>query len=139
MNYIYLLCPIISLITCQLIKFLGEILINKKITINRLLNGNGGMPSSHTSFVSSVTMLIGFKIGFDNPLFALALITSFIISYDSMGVRMECGRQAIVINKLLKKEKINDIKLKELQGHKPLEVIIGYIYGTFIAFLFSLI
>lgn len=134
---IYLICPFVALITCQLIKFLGELIKYKKVNIYRLLNGNGGMPSTHTTFISSITMLIGFKLGFDTPFFAFSFITSLIIAYDGMGVRRESGKQANAINILLKKEKIS-LNLKEQLGHQPLEVIIGYLYGTLIAFLFSL-
>ena len=136
MEYIYLVCPFISLLICQLIKFLIELIKYQKININRLFNGNGGMPSTDTTFISSITMLIGFKLGFDTPIFALALITSFIISYDSMGVRLESEKQAIAINKLGKIKKIN-FNLKEQLGHQPLEVFVGYLFGTIMAFIFS--
>ena len=133
MEYVYLICPFVSLISCQLLKSLGEFIKYKRFNIYRLINGNGGMPSTHTAFVSAITMLIGFKLGFDTPLFALAFTTSFVISYDAMGVRQEAGKHAKIINNL-----INEKKLKEELGHKALEVIVGYIYGTLIAFLFSL-
>ncbi len=138
MNYIYLICPFSTLVICQLLKFLVEVVKYGKISINRLFNGNGGIPSSHTSFISSITMLIGFKIGFNTPIFALAFIMSCIISYDSIGVRLETERQAIAINKL---GEIGNIKfnLKEELGHKLPEVIVGYIFGTAMAYLFSLI
>ena len=133
MEYVYLICPFVSLISCQLLKSLGEFIKYKRFNVYRLVNGNGGMPSTHTAFVSAITMLIGFKLGFDTPLFALAFTTSFVISYDAMGVRQEAGKHAKIINNL-----INEKKLKEELGHKALEVIVGYIYGTLIAFLFSL-
>ena len=60
MKYIYIICPFVSLILCQLIKMLIEIFKNKKIDLTRFTNGDGGMPSSHTTFISSITMLIGF-------------------------------------------------------------------------------
>ena len=133
MEYVYLICPFVSLISCQLLKSLGEFIKYKRFNVYRLFNGNGGMPSTHTAFVSAITMLIGFKLGFDTPLFALAFTTSFVISYDAMGVRQEAGKHAKLINNL-----INEKKLKEELGHKALEVIVGYIYGTIVAFLFSL-
>lgn len=138
MNYIYLVCPFVALITCQLIKFLGELIKYRKVNLYRLINGNGGMPSTHTTFISSITMLIGFKEGFSSPLFALALVISFIVAYDGMGVRLESSKQAVAINKIIKKEKMRVKRLKEQLGHKPFEVIVGYIYGTLLAFLFSL-
>ena len=102
------------------------------------------MPSSHTSFASSLTMLIGFRLGFDSPLFALGLVFTFIVSYDAMGIRLESEKQAEAINlifeKFLKgKTKQGFTKLKEELGHKPLEVLVGIFLGTLMAFIFSLI
>ncbi len=138
-KYIFLICPFVSLILCQLIKFFIELIMSKKVNIIRLFNGNGGMPSTHTTFISSITMLIGFKLGFDTPIFAVALIMSFIVAYDGMGVRMESGKQANAINLLVENQKLNIVKLKEKLGHKPLEVIVGYIFGTVMAYIFSII
>lgn len=138
MEYRFIICPFVALITCQLIKFLGELIKYKKVNLYRLINGNGGMPSTHTTFISSITVLIGLRVGFDTPIFALALVVSCIIAYDGMGVRRESGNQAVAINKLIKKDRIRIKKLKEELGHKPLEVMCGYIYGSLIALLFSL-
>lgn len=140
-KYIYLVCPFVTLVICQIIKFTIESIENRKLCFARLINGCGGMPSSHTSFSSSITMLIGFTIGFDSPLFAACLIFTFIISYDAMGLRFESGKQAEAINLIFDnfikgKPKKGFKRLKEQLGHKPLEVIAGMILGTYIAFLF---
>ena len=108
----------------------------------RLINGCGGMPSSHTSFSSSVTMLIGFEMGFDTPLFAACLIFTFITAYDAMGLRWESGKQAEAINLIFDsfvrgKPKKGFKRLKEQLGHKPLEVIAGMLLGTIVALIFS--
>lgn len=133
-DYIYLICPFVTLVICQLIKFVIESIEYKKINLYRLFNGTGGMPSSHTSFSSSLTMLIGFKQGFDSPIFAVALIFTFIISYDAMGLRWESGKQAEAINLIYedfykKNIKSGFKKLKEQLGHKPIEVLIGMSLG----------
>lgn len=143
-QYIYLICPFSTLIICQLIKFVVESIENRRLNFARLFNGCGGMPSSHTSFASSLTMLIGFRLGFDSPLFALGLVFTFIVSYDAMGIRLESEKQAEAINlifeKFLKgKTKQGFTKLKEELGHKPLEVLVGIFLGTLMAFIFSLI
>ena len=97
----------------------------------RLINGCGGMPSSHTSFSSSVTMLIGFEMGFDTPLFAACLIFTFITAYDAMGLRWESGKQAEVINNTL------GTNLKEPLGHKPIETLIGVLFGIVLSILLN--
>ena len=42
-------------------------------------------------------MLIGYTLGFNSPIF-IALIFTFIVSYDAMGLRFESGKQAEAIN-----------------------------------------
>lgn len=139
MEYIYIICPFVALITCQIIKFLLEGIETRKFRLDRLTNGSGGMPSSHSSFTTSITMLVGFKLGFQDPLFAICLVFTGIVIYDAMGLRYQSGKHAEAINRLNKSNRIKDELLKEELGHKPIEVLVGIIYGTFIAYLFSLI
>ena len=83
-------------------------------------------------------MLIGLKEGFDTPIFALAFIVSLIIAYDGMGVRLETEKQAKAINELGKLKKLN-FKLKDKLGHQPVEIMMGYILGTIMAFIYSFV
>lgn len=138
MKYIYLICPFTALVICQVIKFILESIKNKRLDFERLFNGSGGMPSTHTTFSFSLAMIIGYTLGFETPVFAVALIFALITSYDALGVRYESGKQAIAINYLLKENgKIDFKKLKEKIGHEPLEVFVGMLLGTFVSFLFS--
>lgn len=138
-KYKFLLVPIITLLVCQTLKFIIESIMCRKLIWGRLFNGTGGMPSSHTSFSTSLTMMLGLNLGFDSPLFAIALVFTFIVSYDAMGLRMESGKQAEAINKLFD-ETFKDgsmTKLKEKLGHKPQEVFVGLIFGTLSALFFT--
>lgn len=139
-DYIYLVVPIFSAISAQIIKFMGESIKYKKLNWERLFNGNGGMPSTHTSFTFSLTMTIGLLQGFSSPLFAIALVFSCVVGYDAMGLRMESGKQAIAINKIadeifFRNTKIGIKHLKEQLGHKPLEVLMGIIWASFCSIL----
>jgi len=141
-NYIYIIVPFATLILCQLLKFLIESLKHKKVMWGRLFNGNGGMPSSHTSFSVSVTMTIGLNEGFTSPIFAVALVFSLITMHDAMGLRFESGKQAEAINLLLDEvfEAEEGFKhLKEQLGHKPLEVLMGLILGIVSALFFTFV
>lgn len=143
-EYIYLICPFTALIICQIIKFGIESIKNKKMNFARLFNGCGGMPSSHTTFSSSITMLIGYTLGFNSPIFATALIFTFIVSYDAMGLRFESGKQAEAINYIFEQfikgnRKQSYTKLKEQLGHKPLEVLVGMFLGSLISFIYYII
>ena len=140
-QYKYLVVPFITLIVCQTLKFSLESITNKKIIWGRLFNGTGGMPSTHTSFSSSLTMMIGLNLGFNSALFAIALIFTLIVSYDAMGLRMESGLQAEAINKIFDEifKDDNITKLKEKLGHKPCEVLGGMILGITSALFFTYI
>lgn len=140
-NYKFLLVPVLTLLICQTLKFIIESIINKKLLWGRLFNGTGGMPSSHTSFSTSLTTMLGLNLGFDSPIFAVALVFTLIVSYDAMGLRMESGKQAEAINKLFDETfKNKDItKLKEKLGHKPEEVLAGITLGIISALFFTYI
>ena len=107
-------------------------------------HGSGGMPSSHTSMVVSASIMLGALNGFDSALFAAALVFSSVVMYDATGVRRETGRQAEVINRILQDVLINgrpisNVELKELVGHKPIEVAAGALLGIVIAVVYLLI
>ena len=122
----------------QVIKIIIELLRKRKLHWG-LLMSSGGMPSSHSSFVTAVTTVIGLTEGFDSPIFALGAIVSLIVMYDASGVRRAAGKQAKVINELLDSIENTgvelDKKLKEMLGHTPIEVAAGAVLGIVIALL----
>ena len=139
-EYIYLIVPFTSLVLAQIIKFTIESIQNKKLMWARLFNGSAGMPSSHSSFSFSLTVIILLVHGLTSPLFAISLIFSFIVAYDAMGVRLESGKQAEAINTIVtemfsKKPKITIARLKEQIGHQPLEVLVGMLLGTIVSII----
>ena len=100
----------------------------------RILAQAGGMPSSHSAMVSSLVTAIGYQNGLDSPLFAIAVVLAVIVMYDARGVRQESGKQARVLNELLRTvfsgHPITDAELKELVGHTTLQVLVGCIIGV---------
>lgn len=137
-NYVYIIVPMISLILCQITKFTIESIKKKKLIWERLFNGAGGMPSTHTSFSFALTFTCFYQNGLESPFFAIALVFSMIVSYDAMGVRMESGRQAEAINdiaeNIFKNKSSGGIAhLKEELGHYPKEVFVGIIFAFFIS------
>lgn len=140
-EYKFLLVPFLTLLICQITKFTIESISQKKLLWGRLFNGAGGMPSSHSSFATSLTTMLGLNLGFNSPEFAISLIFTLIVSYDAMGLRMESGLQAEAINKIydeIFKDK-GMKKLKEKLGHKPQEVFAGMILGIISAIFFTYI
>ena len=139
----YLLVPFVTLVTCQVIKFILESIKARKFKFARLFNGTGGMPSSHSAFTFALTFTILFKEGPGSPLFSVALIFSIIVAYDAMGLRMESGKQAHAINLLadevFEEEPDKEIaELKEQLGHKPLEVLIGIVLALVMSAIFQI-
>ena len=60
-----------------------------------------------------------------------------------MGVRLETGKQAVIINELveafekLTEDDIPEEKLKTFVGHTPIQVSAGVVIGTLNAFLMN--
>jgi len=102
----------------------------------------GGMPSSHSAGVASLTTYIALKRGFPTIDFALSLVYGMIVMYDAQGIRRQTGELTLKVNDLDELlDKVNHEKpvkfvekapekLKEMLGHKPEEVIGGALLGV---------
>ncbi|MGL4534237.1 MAG: divergent PAP2 family protein [Fusobacteriaceae bacterium] len=122
-------------------KVLTEVITKKKLDFSTIW-GTGGMPSSHSSTVTSLATSVGIINGFNSVEFAIAATFTGIVMYDAAGIRRAAGKQAGIINRLLEKihhspylTGVQEEKLKELLGHTPLEVLVGGILGITVAFL----
>ena len=138
-SYKFIIIPFLGLVISQIIKFILESIKYKRLCLERILDGSGGMPSSHSSFVTSLTTTIALNYGFTSVYFAISLIFSLVVIYDSMGVRYEAGKQAEILNDIVEKIQFNK-KIKELKekvGHKPIEVLCGVMLGLSIALIFN--
>lgn len=123
---------IISWAAAQAIKIVLTLITEKRFDASRIV-GTGGMPSSHSSFTMALSFSVGKYHGFDSPLFAVALIFSFVTMYDAQGIRRAAGKHAEILNDLIQEHKMPDIgELKELLGHTPLEVAAGAVLGILI-------
>ena len=98
--------------------------------------GAGGMPSAHSAMVVATTVSSGLAIGFDSPVFAISFVLSGIVMYDAAGVRRHAGRHARALNRIIQELKgehpLKNIRLKELIGHSPMEVLVGALQGLFV-------
>ncbi len=121
----------------QILKVIFVFVTQKKLDMARIV-GAGGMPSSHSAFVTSLCTSIGLVDGFDSTLFALSFGIAAVVMYDAAGVRRAAGQQAQVLNKMIDEWGHGDFtsaetRLKELLGHTPIEVIAGAVLGIIIA------
>ena len=98
-----------------------------------LLFSAGGMPSTHSALMGSVTLAIGIYDGFNSTLFALAFALSMVVMYDATGIRRQAGMHAqkinLMINELFRGQPISEDQLKEVLGHSPLQVLMGMLLG----------
>lgn len=135
-KYIYV--PVILWLFVQTFKVIFELIVTKKFNFKRIL-GAGGMPSSHSAIVVSLATLIGKYEGVDTSIFALAVITSFIVMYDAAGVRRAAGKQAKLLNKIIETPGLSSIqvqeKLVEVLGHSPIQVFVGALVGVIVGIL----
>ena len=140
-RYITLVAPFLSWFIAQFLKPFTHY-FKTGMWNWKQFSASGGLPSSHSSVVSSITLAIGFKDGFDSSLFALALVLSCIVAYDAMNVRYFAGENIrmtkLLIDELqeilpsiLKSDKNFD-RLKEVLGHTVVEVCCGYLLGILI-------
>ena len=139
-----ILAGIASWTSAQCLKLLIFWIVNKKLDFERLL-GDGGMPSSHSATVTSVALMTGLVSGFDSPVFGVAFILAVVVMHDASGVRLETGKQAKVINELVKifedlgKSNLSpEDKLKEFVGHTHIQVLAGFCLGIITLIYFCL-
>ncbi len=134
-------------LTAQVLKTIINCILMKKFQAERLW-GAGGMPSSHSALVCSMTIAAGRSLGFSSPVFAIAVVMALIVMYDAMGVRRAACEQAKVLNQIIfdwmdanpalfSNEKQNK-QLKEMLGHTPTEVLSGALLGIFFGFVIPL-
>ncbi len=96
------------------------------------------MPSSHAAAVVALATAVGLSQGFDSAVFACCGVLAVIVMIDASGVRYETGKQAKILNRITKElfsgkaEEINT-GLKELVGHTPFQVLMGFLLGIVVA------
>ena len=114
----YLYIPLVVWFCIQSFKVIYELVVTKKFNFKRIL-GAGGMPSSHTAVVTTISTMIGRFEGFDTSIFALAVIFSLVVMYDAAGVRRAAGKQARLLNKIIETPGLSSVQVQE----KSVEVL----------------
>ena len=133
----HLLTALVGLVLAQILKVFFDYWRTKSWQ-RALLFSTGGMPSSHSSLAVSLAVSVGMHEGFETPLFAICAVLALVVMHDAQGIRRAAGKQAEAINFLFSKLENQGItldkKLKELLGHRPIEVMAGGILGLIVAF-----
>ena len=130
----FLITSISSWLIAQVLKVIIHAVVCKSWDLERLF-GDGGMPSGHSATVTSMALFAALRCGANSYEFAIAGILAVIVCHDAMGVRLETGKQAAVLNEileafeLLSPEKLSEANLKEFVGHTPIQVMAGILLG----------
>ena len=130
----------------QVLKTLINFILLGKFQLERMW-GDGGMPSAHSATVCAMVIATARSEGFSSAIFAVAAVVAIITMHDAMGVRRETGEQAKVLNKMIEPwidvtEKnapfLQNMHLKEMVGHTPLQVLAGFVVGCVVGALYPM-
>ncbi len=137
---------ILSWFIAQVLKTIINFILLGKFQLERMW-GDGGMPSAHSATVCAMAVATGRTAGMDSAIFAVACVVAIITMHDAMGVRHETGEQAKVLNQMIDQwidlsEKnapfLQNMHLKEMVGHTPLQVVAGFLVGVAVGFLYPI-
>lgn len=133
--------PVIALlalliqVSCQLFKFVFYSIRDRRVEFHYLVTA-GGYPSAHSAFVSSLTTLIGFRFGFEDVAFSVALVFALIVIYDAFRLRGHVQQHAVLLNKLISdKPELAQHKQSEMVGHSMPEILSGVAFGVLASLL----
>jgi acid phosphatase family membrane protein YuiD len=137
---IILLLSGISWALAQLAKGLIQLVTEWRITMAKVLS-SGGMPSSHSAFVTCCAVTVGSLYGFDSGMFAVAAVMAIVVMYDACNVRRQSGEQAKAINLILQNwdnmtPELLGLQVKVLLGHTPLQVFFGALLGLLVSVIY---
>ncbi len=137
-TYKYIIVPFTVWFGIQLFKLIYDLISTKKFNFKRILQA-GGMPSSHSAVVVSLTTMIAKDLGIQSPIFGVSLIFSFVVMYDAAGVRRAAGKQAKLLNKIIETPGLTGVqvqeKLVEVLGHTPVQVFVGALIGLIVGLI----
>ena len=123
----------------QILKTIIHALLEDEWKLERLV-GSGGMPSSHAATVCALVTAAAYNYGPNSFEFTISFLLAIIVLHDARGVRLETGKQAEILNEIVKYLRMEEghttlpeKELKELIGHTPVQVgagmVIGFIVG----------
>jgi uncharacterized protein len=121
---------ILAGVGAQLAKMLINIIQRKGLSWQDLIV-TGGMPSSHSAFVSALATSILLVEGLSTS-FMIALVIAMVVIRDAFGVRLTVGKEGDVLKKLMQKHRMR-LDFKYSKGHTPLQAAAGTLFGIGVA------
>jgi uncharacterized protein len=127
-RYIFLI-PLVVGFLCEFTKLVLESKKSGKLVIEHFFH-SGGFPSSHSAFVTSLLIIVWYKLGLESVEFAMAVTFAAVIWYDAMSSRREIGLQAEILNRLQRRK-----HLQTRIGHSLREVLGGITFGAIVTWV----
>ena len=130
----------------QVLKTIINFILLGKFQLERMW-GDGGMPSAHSATVCAMVIATARSAGVGSSIFAVASVVAIITRHDAMGVRHEAGEQAKVLNQMIEQwidiseqnsPFLQNMHLKEMVGHTPLQVVAGVLVGVAVGLLYPM-
>lgn len=144
-NTIYIIVvSFLAMSLAQLLKPFMYYAVNKEFNW-RILFDSGGLPSSHSSAVTSLALTVGLLDNFSSTTFAVTFVYSMLIMYDAANVRYYSGKNIELTKQLISDlthssdfiikltHPIYNEKIKEILGHSWFEVFSGAILGLIVS------
>lgn len=132
-EYLFLI-PLVVLFLCECTKVLIAMWRNGDDVLSgrwlELLFKPGGIPSTHSAFVTSLLIIIGRKETMSSTAFAITFVFASIVWYDAMSVRQQVGKQGKILNRLQ-----NIQKFSERLGHSFIEILAGIAFGAVVTII----
>ena len=133
-----LIAALIAMALAQLLKPLFHYLMYREWDPVQIF-ASGGMPSSHSAFVCSLSLVTGMRAGFNSEVFAVSAVFAIIVLYDAANVRWQSGLHAQRINQILRElfngQPLSEETLKEVIGHTPRQVYAGEVFGLIVGLI----
>jgi len=132
------IAALLSGLIAQILKVVITSVRTRRLNLLVLFD-NGGMPSSHTSLVTTLTVGVARYTGVESAIFSVTLIFSMYFVFEAAGLRQEVGNQARVLNDIVDEMRhthhLDPSRLKELVGHTWGEVAGGFLLGLAVAWV----
>lgn len=120
-------------VVCQLFKLVYYSIRDGRLEWKYLTTA-GGIPSAHSAFVTSLTVLIGMKEGINSDVFAITFAFAAIVIFDAYRLRGHVQNLSIRFNRLLDRLGVHeDTKITEMIGHSVVEIATGMLIGGLLA------
>ena len=85
----------------QITKLFTGVFKERKWTLRAMIFGSGGMPSAHTAAAVGLTTALVVTHGTGSPLPIVTGMITIVIMTDAMAVRLEAGRHARFLNRMV--------------------------------------